>query len=132
MKPDPAAQCRFFSAEDACRFALAAYYAASREIEPPPGEPWITEGAPWASGGDFADAFLEGVRDRVAAAAWSQSLRRSGSVIDGLWWPNPDEDCSDLTEHAALLLGRIMIHLPPEDNRRHNRLVPGVENGSSA
>ncbi len=28
MKTDPAAQCRFFTAEDACRVALAAYFAA--------------------------------------------------------------------------------------------------------
>ena len=37
MKTDYAAQCRFFTAEDACRIALQAYYAARPAPRPPTG-----------------------------------------------------------------------------------------------
>lgn len=69
MKTDPAAQCRFFKAEDACRIALQAYYAAGRRIEPPPGEPWMVDGDPYASAADFADAFSGEVQARIALLA---------------------------------------------------------------
>lgn len=114
MKTDHAAACRFFSAEDACRFALAAYFAASAEIQPPKGEPWILEGAPYATAGDFADAFMDQVRDRVAAAALAASARRSGSESHPLWWPNPGENADDMSETGRVLLRRIVKHLPPE------------------
>lgn len=62
---DPAAACRCFTAEDACRLALGAYYAAGRAIEPPAGEPWDDGSGPWASARDFVDAFLVQVAARV-------------------------------------------------------------------
>jgi hypothetical protein len=69
-RPDPAASCRCFSAEDACRHALAAYYAASREIEPPPGEPFESpESGPYAGPTDFVDAFLRQVAERIYGGA---------------------------------------------------------------
>ncbi|WP_343822062.1 hypothetical protein, partial [Dyella marensis] len=117
MKIDYAAQCRFFSAEDAVRFALASYYAASRAIEPPPGEPWFDDGVPFASGGVFADEFVQELADRVSAAAYAMKVARSGSPIDGLWWPVGDEE---LTERREFLLRRIMNHLPRGDNGKHN------------
>lgn len=129
MKHDYAAACRFFSAEDACRFALAAYYAAAREIEPPKGEPWMLEGAPYASAGDFADAFMDQVRDRVAAAAVTASVRRSGSTCFPLWWPNPEEPTADLSETGQVLLHRLMKHLPPLDNTGNNQQARGLING---
>lgn len=122
MKHDYAAACRFFSAEDACRFALAAYFAAGAEIEPPKGEPWLIEGTPYAAPGDFADAFVEQMRDRVAAAAVASSVRRSGSDTFSLWWPNPGESADDLTDVGQFLLRRLMKHLPPSDNRRNNQV----------
>lgn len=69
MKIDYVAQCRFFTAEDACRIALQAYYAAGRRIQPPPGEPWIIDGDPYAGPGDFADAFSGEVQARIALLA---------------------------------------------------------------
>ncbi len=126
MKHDYAAACRFFSPEDACRFALAAYYAAGAEIEPPKGESWFLEGAPYATGGDFADAFMDQLRDRVAAAAWSASVPRSGSESFALWWPNPGESIDDLTEVGQLLLRRMAKHLPPGIGRFNNQSGGGA------
>jgi len=57
MKTDYAAQCRFFTAEDAVRIALKAYYAAARALDPPPGEPWMLDGAPYVTPTDFAETF---------------------------------------------------------------------------
>lgn len=69
MKTDHAAQCRFFRAEDACRIALQAYYAAGRRIEPPPGEPPMIDGEPYASASDFVDAFNGEIQARIALLA---------------------------------------------------------------
>jgi hypothetical protein len=67
MKVDYAAQCRFFTAEDAVRLALQSYYAAGRYLEPPPGEPWMTEdGSPWADAAGFATAFQGQLEARLA------------------------------------------------------------------
>lgn len=126
MKNDPVAECRFFTAEDACRIALAAYYAAGAELEPPPGEPWMLDGSPYASASDFADCFCQQVADRVSAIAYSQHLSRSGSSLDGPWWPNQGEE---LTEYGANFLRRIMKHLPPGDNPGNNQLSKESVNG---
>ncbi len=56
MKQDLAAACRFFSIDDALRWAAAAYYAASRSVELPDGQAWIVDGVPYASGLDFGYA----------------------------------------------------------------------------
>ncbi|MFC5741587.1 hypothetical protein [Dyella tabacisoli] len=125
MKIDYAAQCRFFSAEDAIRYALAAYYAATQNIEPPKGEDWLIDGQPYACASDFADAFVQEVADRVSAAAYAQRLPRLASDITGTWWPNDGEE---LTSAGEVFLRRIMNHLPPVDNRVHNRPSNGAEN----
>jgi hypothetical protein len=125
MKTDHAAQCRFFSAEDAIRYALAAYYAAAKNIEPPQGEAWLIDGQPYASASDFADVFVQEVADRVSAAAYAQRLPRSGGEIIGPWWPN---DGDELTSGGEVFLRRIMNHLPPLDNRVHNHVSKGVGN----
>ncbi len=126
-RPDPAAQCRFFTADDAIRFALAAYYAASHDIEPPQGEPWLIDGEPYADGSCFADAFVQQIADRVSAAAYSANLPRSCSEIMGVWWPQEGEE---LTESGEVFLRRIMNHLPSGHNRAHNLLRQG--NGDAA
>lgn len=77
MKFDPAASCRYFSAEDACRLALQAYYAAAAAIEPPPGEPWEVDGQPYATASDFADEFMAGLSPRLALLA----LDRLGTFV---------------------------------------------------
>lgn len=66
MKTDAAAACRFFTPGDACRMALAAYYAAGRHIALPPGTPWVVDGAPYAEAVDFTDAFLGELEARIA------------------------------------------------------------------
>jgi hypothetical protein len=72
MKRDQTAQCRFFSAEDACRIALQAYFAAGRRITPPPGEPFVVDGVPWAGKEEFADAFVGELRARVGLLAFTR------------------------------------------------------------
>lgn len=124
-KPDLSAPCRFFSAEDACRFALQAYYAASRDVEPPPGEPFMIDGQPYSSASDFADAFCQQIADRLSALAYSQHLRHSGSKIDGPWWPDSGDQ---LTEGGALFMRRILKHLPPGHNALHNQPTSWIPN----
>lgn len=41
--------CRFFTPDDALRWALQAYYGASRHVVPPEGEPWFQDGSAWSS-----------------------------------------------------------------------------------
>ena len=48
----------WFSQEDACRHALAAYALAIEACKPPDGEPWLYEGQPWATEEDFAVHFI--------------------------------------------------------------------------
>jgi hypothetical protein len=132
MKFDPAASCRFFTAEDACRLALQAYYAAAAAIQPPPGEPWEVDGQPYATTGDFADEFIMGLAPRLGLLA----LDRLGSF-------DPPEDRGNPWERARLLepekmapviaaretqnadaeelfSGRELHGLPPGDNALHN------------
>lgn len=121
MKHDYAAECRFFKAEDACRMALAAYYAASADLEPPEGEPWVLEGSPYATASDFALCFCQQIAERVSAIAYAQRLRQPDSVLDGLWWPEDGFNLEELSEYRQASLRRIMKHLPPGDNRVNNR-----------
>ncbi|WP_049620994.1 hypothetical protein [Frateuria defendens] len=133
MNPDYAAQCRFFSAEDACRIALQAYYSATRHITPPPGEPWYTEdGAPWASATDFAEAFNGELQARLALLA----LDRLGEFYPvSVQWHllkiacdiEPEKISPLLAKHEAEVAainaefsGLEMNHLPPADNHTHN------------
>ena len=47
--------------------ALAAYYAASRDMEPPEGEPFISPdtGQPWVCRGDFLETLTTHLTDRL-------------------------------------------------------------------
>lgn len=142
MKPDYTAQCRFFTAEDACRIALQAYYSATRHITPPPGEPWYTEdGAPWASATDFAEAFGGELQARVGLLA----LERLGEFYQPDWnWDALRLACDVEPEKITPLLaareariaamnaeffGDELNHLPPADNHPHNREKEGVSGG---
>lgn len=122
-RPAPSASCRYFTADDALRFALAAYYAASQQMEPPLGEPWEIDGQPYASAADFADSFVQEICDRVSAAALTAKIERHGSEIMGNWWPNEGDE---LTNAGATFLRRIMKHLPPEEIDVHNRILEGL------
>lgn len=66
--PTPDA-CRFIRAEDFLALALKAYLAASRQMEPPAGEPWVEAGATWADAEGFYDALRRGLTDRLRRAA---------------------------------------------------------------
>jgi len=48
----------WLSPQELLNHALASYYAASREMTPPPGEPFIDPetGQPWCCRGDFLEA----------------------------------------------------------------------------
>lgn len=65
------AACRFFTPEDVVRWALAAYYGASRDVEPPPGVPWLDPefGQSWASPASFGDAVHMRFTNALVAAA---------------------------------------------------------------
>lgn len=139
MKLDPVAQCRFFSADDACRFALQAYYGSHRYIEPPPGEPWMIDGEPYAGPGDFADAFIAELQVRISLCA----LDRLGyfDVLGDPGW-NLHKLAADiepqkmapiiaaretqLAQIDADFLGDEMNRLPPGDNPVHNRVQEDI------
>lgn len=139
MKTDYAAQCRFFRAEDAVRIALQAYYAAGRRIEPPPGEPWMIDGDPYATATDFAEAFNGELQARLSLLA----LARLGdfNVLRTEW--NLCMLAADIEpEKMAPIIARLEtqrleieaefsgpeVHsLPPADNHAHNQLPREVE-----
>lgn len=142
MKPDYAAQCRFFTAEDACRIALQAYYSATRHITPPPDEPWFDEsGAPYAGATDFAEAFSGEMQARLGLLA----LDRLGEFYSiNVQWHllkiacdiDPEKIAPLLAKHEAELAalreefsGLEMNRLPPTDNPVHNRETEGVAGG---
>lgn len=138
MKPDHAAQCRFFTAEEACRIALQAYYAAARRIEPPAGEPWMIDGEPYASASDFADAFNGELQARIALL----SLQKLGSFdAASTAWDiyklaadiEPEKMAPIIAERDANgamqeadFFDASMNRLPPLDNRAHNHAIEGV------
>ncbi|KRA35487.1 hypothetical protein ASD68_03540 [Rhodanobacter sp. Root627] len=139
MKTDFAAQCRFFTGEDACRIALKAYYAAARDLDPPPGEPWEVDGVPYATASDFADAFNDQMRARLALLA----LDRLGEFVapSHLWDPvvlagriEPEKMApiiskleTDNRKDDADFSGQKMHGLPPDDNAVHNQVSSRVE-----
>jgi hypothetical protein len=141
MKIDHAAQCRFFSAADACRIALQAYYAASRRLQPPPGESWYDEsGSPWASCTDFAEAFHGEVEARIGLLA----LDRLGAFHAVAQSFDPymlaaDADPEKMapiiaireTQNAQInaeILGPLMHSLPSGINHADNQSVGEVDN----
>lgn len=140
MKIDYAAQCRFFSAEDACRLALSSYFAAGRRIEPPKGEPWMIDGQPYACASDFVDAFNGEMQARIALLA----LERLGNFNAATsQWDlyqlahdiEPEKMAPILAareiENAdiyAEIFGDQMNRLPPVDNQVNNHPSNGAEN----
>lgn len=69
------ASCRFVGPDEFVAMALAAYYAASRDLEPPEGEPWAYTGddvsgvAYWAGPEDFLAGLLHHVDQRLHGMA---------------------------------------------------------------
>jgi hypothetical protein len=76
MKAGSAEACRFFTVDQAVAWAVAAYYGASRSVEPPKGEPWVVEGVPFASAEDFEVGFLDRLAARMNRAAIEAGLDR--------------------------------------------------------
>lgn len=112
-KVDHAAACRFFTPEDACRLALAAYYGASRDIEPPAGESWVVDGMIWSSTCDFAAAFLTRVEREIFSIAAEKGVSCAtftGSIIE---------------PHENPFLRPQGNDLPPPDNAADNAAIPG-------
>jgi len=90
MKSDPVASVRWFGAEQALAWALQAYYAACKRIEPPSGEPFVgQDGETWASKGDFLHAFHSALTARLNLAAFARGdVPVSGSASEQLGWPD--------------------------------------------
>jgi hypothetical protein len=63
------AACRFFTPDDAVRWALQAYYGACRDVVPPKGQPWLAEGVAWSSPACWGDAVVTRFMAAVVAAA---------------------------------------------------------------
>lgn len=132
MKFDPAASCRFFTAEDACCLALQAYYAATPRIQPPPGEPWIQDGDPYATPADFADAFAGELMARlgllaldrlgtfnVAVSQWD-FLRLAHDIDPEKIAPLIAERETAWAETLRDFSGDQLHDLPPVENELHN------------
>lgn len=126
-RSDPAAACRCFTAEDACRLALGAYYAASRDIEPPPGEPWDDGSGPWAGPAEFVEAFLHQVARRV----YVETMRQGLDLQTGSCCPCPEAFQAAMREVnpelAASLFGPGNDSLPLPENRADNQLGSALE-----
>ena len=63
------AACRFFTPEDAIRWALQAYCGACRDVVPPKGEPWMVDGCAWTTPAAWADLVVTRFMGLVVAAA---------------------------------------------------------------
>jgi hypothetical protein len=84
-------RCIWFTPKEALSWALAAFYGACKDAQPPPGEPWAVEGCAWTNGGNFAEAFQRRLTDRLNREA--EQLRipspdNSGALVG---WDNPGQ-----------------------------------------
>ncbi len=123
---DHAAACRFFSPEDACRVALAAYYAASASNEPPLGEPWSVDGATWDDGTGFFEYFIEHVARKVTEDALRRG-RLPRTICNGSFGQAADNGVHGVLNQAGLTYEK-MNGLPPLDNAVDNAASLEVEN----
>lgn len=121
-RPDPAAACRCFTAEDALRYALAAYYAASADVEPPEGEPFIgAEGVPYAGPAEFVEFFLQQVSRRV----YSRALRAGIDLNTGSIPCCPEALCDLLAHPDERFTAEEDDSLPLPENQGNNQLGSG-------
>lgn len=130
MKIDSAAACRFFSAEEACRWALAAYYGASRDVEPPSGVPFVDDGVQWSSPAYFGDAVLSRFAAALVAAAIDARIPCDhGNAAPSFSWDDSGFAGSMCDRGAALFLGPPLNDLPPANNAADNQAESGVCGG---
>jgi hypothetical protein len=123
MKRDVAASVRWFGAEQAMAWALQAYYAACRAVEPPVGEPFIdSDGVCWTSKGEFLHAFHSAFTARLNRAAFVDGdVPRSGSASEQLGWP----DNADSAGKVAFFEYLENAGLPVPENAGNNALARG-------
>ncbi len=115
MKRDVAKAWRWFTAEDALRWALASYYQACREIEPPADDP---EPDQWSSQGYFVFLFHVALTRRLCREASERNIPCDhGSATEDLHWSGAD----------FLRLQGNSLH--PAENAVDNPCPAGVENG---
>lgn len=121
MKHDPVASVRWFGAEQSLAWALQAYYAACRAVEPPPGQPFIDRGGEaWASKGDFLHAFHSALTVRLNLAAYAAGdVPLSGSASEQLGWP----DKADHAGKVAFLECLKIWELPLPENQGNNAIA---------
>lgn len=126
MKHDLAASVRWFGAEQSLAWALQAYYAACKAVEPLPGQPFIDQdGDLWASKGDFLQAFHSALTARLNLAAFAHGdVPRSGSASEQLGWP----DNADSDGKVAFFKYLENAGLPLPENQGHNATVGGLHN----
>jgi len=122
MKSDPVASIRWFGAEQALAWALQAYYAACREVQPPPGQSFVdpVDGSLWAGKGDFLHAFHSALTLRLCLAAFAQGdVSHCGSASEVLGWP----DEADLSGKVSFFERLKMAGLPLPENVGNNALA---------
>jgi len=118
MKHDLGAPMRWFGAEQALAWALQAYYAACKAIEPPPGESFLdANGEAWAGKGDFLHAFHSALTVRLNLAAFVRGdVSPCGSASEQLGWP----DNADFDGKVSFFEYLRKSGLPLPENRGHN------------
>lgn len=89
------ARCKFLTAEAFLSLALQAYLGASKDLVPPPGEPWVDEGATWTNAESFYDGLLSQVADRLRLAALA-----SGDLFERFY-----QEVSEATPLTAMAHG---------------------------
>jgi len=101
-------------------WALQAYYAACREVEPHQGE---LDPETWASAGGFAHEFHAALTRRVSLAAFRRGIAPpSGCADESLGWP----ERGDLGEEKEFLEHLERCGLCVDENAVDNRSKPGV------
>jgi hypothetical protein len=123
MKRDVAASVRWFGAEQAMAWALQAYYAACRAVEPPVGESFIdSAGVCWTSKGEFLHAFHSALTVRLNRAAFvAGDVPISDSASEQLGWP----DNADSAGKVAFFEYLELMGLPVPENAGNNALARG-------
>jgi hypothetical protein len=64
----------WITADDLVRMAVQACVAARVDARPPPGERFVSEGAPWSTRGDFAESVGQHFAHLVKAHAWRSGV----------------------------------------------------------
>lgn len=128
MKSDRGAVVRWFGAQEALTWALQAYYAACRSVEPPAGRASLeAEGSAWASKGEFLHAFHSALTMRLNLAAFLHpEAFTCDSASEQLGWPDKADAAGKLAFFECLELAGLSL---PED-QGHNPIAGRLHNGA--